>query len=132
MNDPYRWMRFLQLLWRKKPWCLVGYFIRLCIYLRIVKLKELKKWSNSNFFNTSFPNITYTEVIFFGCNLKNCCLTLSGRRSLWYRNQTVDLLCKSMDWFLYDRVLRPERVEVIIIAICLFLTIFFNYFFSRF
>ena len=30
-------------------------------------------------------------------------LTLSLRRSLLYRNQAIDLLCKSMDWFLYDR-----------------------------
>ena len=30
------------------------------------------------------------------------CLTLSYRRSLSYRNQSIDLFCKSMDWFLYD------------------------------
>ena len=30
-------------------------------------------------------------------------LTLSWRRLLTYRNQSMDLLCKSMDWFLYDR-----------------------------
>ena len=47
-------------------------------------------------------------------NQGNCCpfnqmtwsLTLGCRRSLSYRNQSIDLLCKSMDWFLYDR----ERV----------------------
>ena len=38
-------------------------------------------------------------------------LTLSGRRSLSYRNQTIDLLRKSMDWFLYDNGLRLERVN---------------------
>ena len=32
-------------------------------------------------------------------------------RSLSYRNQSIDLLCKSMDWFLYDRNLRLERVS---------------------
>ena len=31
--------------------------------------------------------------------------------SLSYRNQTIDLLCKSMDWFLYDRDLRHESVK---------------------
>ena len=36
-------------------------------------------------------------------------LTLSRRRSLSYRNQSIDLLCKSMDWFLYDNGLRLER-----------------------
>ena len=38
-------------------------------------------------------------------------LTLSWRRPLSYRNQSIDLLCKSMDWFLYDNGLRHERVN---------------------
>ena len=31
--------------------------------------------------------------------------------SLLYRNQSIDLQSKSMDWFLYDRNLSQERVE---------------------
>ena len=27
------------------------------------------------------------------------------------RNQSIDLHCKSMDWFLYDKDLRHERVK---------------------
>ena len=38
-------------------------------------------------------------------------LTLSWRRSLSYRNQSIDLLRKSVDWFLYDSGLRYERVN---------------------
>ena len=38
-------------------------------------------------------------------------LTLSWRRPLSYRIQSIDLLCKSMDWFLYDSGLRHERVK---------------------
>ena len=38
-------------------------------------------------------------------------LTLSWRRQLSYRNQSIDLLCKSMDWFLYDNGPRHERVK---------------------
>ena len=38
-------------------------------------------------------------------------LTLSWRRSLSYRNQFIDLLSKSMDWFLHDSDLRHERVN---------------------
>ena len=38
-------------------------------------------------------------------------LTLSWRTSLWYRTQFIDLICKSMGSFLYDRDLRPERVK---------------------
>ena len=39
------------------------------------------------------------------------CLTLSWRRPLSYRNQSIDLLCKSVDWFLYGNDLRYERVK---------------------
>ena len=38
-------------------------------------------------------------------------LTLSWRRPLSYRNQSIDLQSKSMDWFLYDNDLRHERVK---------------------
>ena len=38
-------------------------------------------------------------------------LTLSRRRPLSYRNQSIDLLRKSMDWFLYDNGLRLEKVK---------------------
>ena len=39
-------------------------------------------------------------------------LTLSRLTPLSYRNQSIDLLCKSMDWFLYDNGLRHERVKL--------------------
>ena len=42
---------------------------------------------------------------------RKSCLTLSWRRPLSCRNQPTDLLCKSMDWFLYDNGLRHERVN---------------------
>ena len=38
-------------------------------------------------------------------------LTLSRRRPLSYRNQSIDLLRKSIDWFLYHNGLRHERVN---------------------
>ena len=38
-------------------------------------------------------------------------LTLSWWRPLSYRNQSIDLLCKSMDWFLYDNGLRHEIIN---------------------
>ena len=40
-------------------------------------------------------------------------LTLSGRGSLSYRNQSIYLQSKSIDWFLYDSGLRHERVKVL-------------------
>ena len=39
-------------------------------------------------------------------------LTSSWRRSLSYTNQSIYLLFKSMDWFLYDRDLRHEWVKL--------------------
>ena len=41
----------------------------------------------------------------------HCFLTLSRRRPISYGNQSIDLLCKSMDWFPYDIGLRHERVN---------------------
>ena len=38
-------------------------------------------------------------------------LTLSWRRSLSYRNQSIYLLHKSVHWFLYGNSLRHERVK---------------------
>ena len=42
-------------------------------------------------------------------------LTLSWRRPLSYRNHSIDLLHKSMDWFLYDNGLRHKRVKSVFI-----------------
>ena len=39
-------------------------------------------------------------------------LNLSWRRSLSYRNQPIDMLCKSMYWFLYDSDLCRKRVKM--------------------
>ena len=41
-------------------------------------------------------------------------LALSWRRPLSYRNQSIDLRCKSIDWFLYDNSLRLERVNEVL------------------
>ena len=32
---------------------------------------------------------------------------------LLYGNQSIDLQCKSVDWFLYDKDLRYERFNVV-------------------
>ena len=40
--------------------------------------------------------------------------TLSQRRSLSYRNQSMVLLCKSVDFFQYGRDLRHERVKLLL------------------
>ena len=38
-------------------------------------------------------------------------LTPSWRTSLLYKNQSIGLLCKSMEWFLYDRDVCHEKVN---------------------
>ena len=35
-----------------------------------------------------------------------------------YRNQSTDLLCKSMNWFLYDKNHRHEKVKVDVGVTC--------------
>ena len=52
-------------------------------------------------------------------------LILSWRRSLSYRNQSIDLRSKSMDWFLYDDGLRHERFKLILFEITIMLLVFF-------
>ena len=41
-------------------------------------------------------------------------LTLSWWRPLSYRNQSIDFLCKSAYWFLYDNGFHHERVKSIL------------------
>ena len=43
--------------------------------------------------------------------LSNILLTLSWRKSFPYRNQSIDLLCKSMEWFLYDRDIVVDQAK---------------------
>ena len=70
------------------------------------------QWS----FNGRRPE-TYLQSTFYSdsriqiCDSLNISLTLSWLRSLSYRNHSIDLLCKSLDWFLYDKDLRHERVQ---------------------
>ena len=63
-------------------------------------------------------NLIWNKIAFSGQSLTGSsiwkCLTLSWRRPLSYRNQFIDLLCKSVDWFLYDRGLRHKRVNVVL------------------
>ena len=54
---------------------------------------------------------TISPVILFKVSYCTTSLMLSLRRSLSHRNQPIDLLCKSINWFLYDRDLGHERVN---------------------
>ena len=57
-------------------------------------------------------------------------LTLSWRGPLLYRNKSIDLQSKSVDWFLSDNGLRHERVnrkDVFLSILCQFPLNFFGY-----
>ena len=66
-------------------------------------------------------------------DLKMSFLPLSWQRSLSYRNQSIDLLSKSLDWFLYDKDLRHERVSWLIMIDKCFRNYFrfFSFWFPR-
>ena len=48
------------------------------------------------------------------CMWMKSVLNLSWRRSLLCRNQSIDLQSKSIDWFLYDKNFRHERVTALL------------------
>ena len=91
----------------------------------ITDLKQSKTFSILDFCGGSWlrlqrlptilePDQRYTKkkvsiIIIFICYV----VTLSWRRSLSHRNQLIDLLSKSMDWFLYDRDFHHERIKMI-------------------
>ena len=54
---------------------------------------------------------TFEYRIHWNINIPINSLTLSWRRPLSYRNQSIDFQIKSMDWFLYDNGLSLERVK---------------------
>ena len=73
---------------------------------------------STGYMHTTQRYIHITRVTFIYSNSFNVtischALTLSWRRPLSYRNQSIDLLCKSMDWFLYHNGLRHERVNIV-------------------
>ena len=77
----------------------------------------------------------YSDVLWdLRCYLRYCfswsLITLSWRRLLSYRNQSIDLQSKSMDWFLYDNGLYHERVKEVLISSCVTLCAICYYLYS--
>ena len=87
-------MKLLTEIWNSSPQNICDVFVKAVIEI-IVTIGSLKLL------------LTYTRPVLNGETL-----TLSWRRPLSYRNQSIDLIRKSMDWFLYDNGLRHERVKV--------------------
>ena len=62
----------------------------------------------------------------YRCMWMKSVLNLSQWRSLLYRNQSIDWQNKSMHWFLYDKSLRHERVNALLLP-CIYWDIFLDY-----
>ena len=75
----------------------------LCYYGNIMNMFQQKSLK----LQCKKTNIKKEEII----RLYSDSLTLSWRRPLSYRNQSIDLRSKSKDWFLYDNGLHHERVK---------------------
>ena len=78
-----------------------------------------KNFTNRSITSPQIGSIAFlwTGTIFFfhlarQTHVSTNCLTLSGRRPLSYRNQSIDLQSKSVNWFLYDNGLRHKRVKI--------------------
>ena len=82
-------------------------------------LIQLKIWFNFKGKFRAHPLLTLKSIEFL--------LTLSRRRPLSYRNQSIHLLRKSMDWFLYDNSIRLERVKNMKTTLILFFANILNY-----
>ena len=97
--------------WQRQSWCpclLQIPVLSTCFFSWIVSQSirmEYNCWLQ--IFNFTLPWVITFEFSLF--------LTLSRRMPLPYRNQSIDLWSKSMDWFLYDNGLRLEKGKVIFI-----------------
>ena len=74
-------------------------------------MQKLKYLENENSFLGVIKTIFHHFQRAFSCQ-KVTQTESAPLRSLSCRNQSTDLTCKSIDWFLYDRDLRHERVEI--------------------
>ena len=87
----------------KNPWIFQDVLIRNISQVSVYVPGVMKTWISK--FYRKYSSSKYSKT-----NLLK--LTLSWRRPLSYRNQSIDLQSKSMDWFLYDNNLRHEKVNI--------------------
>ena len=78
--------------------------LQCCIGSERIRIHRLNLLHGLNLVNWTTTTLNFFDLVI--------CLTLSWRRPLSYRNQSIDLRSKSKDWFLYDKGLRHERVKL--------------------
>ena len=92
-----------------------------CLWIELIILYWIY-WPARWLRRATEPNVLSMYVFF----LRRCLLDFQVvARRLWgkfmtqpfHRNQSIDLPCKSMGWFLYDRELWHERVKIVLIRI---------------
>ena len=79
-------------------------------YRLLIRGRQFTIGRNSCYQPVSVMNLNITHSTSFN--------SFMTERSVSYRNQSINLLCKSKDWFLYDRDLRHER-KVTLFLFCL-------------
>ena len=83
------------------------------------------------YYREKTPSYRVDRVLIKPLELKMLTLILSWQRSLSYRNQSIDLFCKSIDWVVYDRGLGHERVNKtfckLILAFSVLLSVLWSY-----
>ena len=116
---------FADLLFNKKPVFYVLLYLvkafwrkyenmRTVVFLYIVHISMMKKCQIVYLTKWALTSSVFWYALRASNDFELCYvmkLPLSWRRLLSYRNQSIDLQSKSMDWFLYDNGLRHERVK---------------------
>ena len=94
-------------------WCFTWLTNKYQLWTIIISSGYTRYWCTIHTQYFYYLNILWTPWTIRKGVLSFYFLTLSRRRPISYRNQSIDLLCKSTDWFLYDIGLRLERVKCV-------------------
>ena len=87
----------------------VGHFLR---KIQTLRVNNYQTMNNGNTKFSRYNSNIYRIIISSFSFCMTAPLTLSWRGPLSYRNHSIDLFYKTMDWFLYDNGLRHERVKL--------------------
>ena len=88
-------------------------------FFRVIEIQKVRaKYKIVNRYSATKRAHLYCKWASFKFSISSSHLTLSWRRAISYRNQSIDLLCKLMDWFLYGIGLHHERVKRSLTLLC--------------
>ena len=87
----------------------VGHFLR---KIQTLRVNDYQTMNNGNTKFSRYNSNIYRIIISSFSFCMTAPLTLSWRGPLSYRNHSIDLFYKTMNWFLCDNGLRHERVKL--------------------